>query len=97
MFSECRSRRIHDAYIKALTTRLIYLRQDCAPHQPLRWIERRCRFALDAHHGAYGIAYRPPVSTEQDDRWRAMARDVGASSVDDVCEINTRQKDFNDL
>ena len=92
-----RPRRIGDTHEIALRPRLIDLRRDRRPDEPLRRIIRRRGLPTDAHDGPHGRIHRLPATAQQNHGGRSMAGDVGPARVDDVREVCLRKKLLDEL
>ena len=78
-----------DADENAFGTGAVDLVEDGAPDENLSWINRRRRFALDAHDGADGGRDGTLISAEGDDGRCAETGEVGAYTATVAGKNNT--------
>ena len=81
----------------ALRVTMIDLLEDRAPHQPSGRVSRGRGFSTDTHHRAHHGARRGAITPQQDRGGGAVSGDIGARGVDDMGQVDGREKAFHEL
>src|SRR5437016_1202974 len=95
MLVERRPRYICNRQVLVLEADFVILRSERAPHQSGAWVLRRLWLPPLAQCRPHQRVPRWAISAEQENRRRAVPRDVRARGVEDTREINVREDLLN--